>query len=441
MTPGVEERHASTPEREDRRPSWARVAVAVVLTGVLAGVAGSVLTLALHLVQHLAFGYTENTFLVGVEQAPAWRRVLSLAVAGVVVAPLWWLHHRSGDVEDVSVTGAVRSADPRMPLLRTAADGVLQVVAVGAGASLGREGAPRQVGAALAARAGVLLGVTVGQRRTLLACGAGAGLAAVYDVPLAGAVFALEILLASVAVTDVVAALAVCAVATVVAWPFLGSATTYEVTGFRLTWALVVWAAAMGPLVGLLGAGFVRLMTASRTRAPQGAGSIPAIVLAFALLGAAAIAYPALLGNGKGPADLAFTGALSLGGAAALTVLKPLATALCLRSGAVGGLLTPALATGATMGIVTGRLWDHLWAGTPLVDFAVVASAALLAVTQRAPLTAVVLTLELVGGGTDLLVPMVLCVALACVVAWRVDTGLAPLALRARFAPARGVAA
>jgi len=96
-------------------------------------------------------------------------------------------------------------------------------------------------------------------------------------------------------------------------------------------------------------------------------------------------------------------------------LLKPLATALCLRSGATGGLLTPALATGALLGAATGGLWTHIWPGTPLGAYALIGAAAVLATTQRAPLTAIVLVLvlEFTHTGLTLLVPMMIATAAA----------------------------
>lgn len=133
----------------------------------------------------------------------------------------------------------------------------------------------------------------------------------------------------------------------------------------------------------------------------------------FAAVGALAIPFPQLLGNGKGPAQLAFNGALGLPLFAALILLKPLATALCLRSGATGGLLTPALATGALLGAATGGLWSSLWPGTPRGACALIGAAAVLATTQRAPLTAIVLVLVFTHTGLTLLVPILIAVGAA----------------------------
>jgi H+/Cl- antiporter ClcA len=397
---------------------------ATALTGVAAGLGGAAVTLLLHLVQHLSFGYTEATFLRGVERSSAARRVLALTAGGAVAGTGWWLHRRRVDPEEVSVTRALRSANPELPVLATGVDAILQIVAVGAGASLGREGAPRQLGAAFGGWIAAALRVSTAQRRRLLACGAGAGLAAVYNVPVGGAAFTLEILLRSVVIADVLAALSTAGIATVVAWPLLSDKPTYQVSGVHLHAPLLVWSLLLGPLAGVAGVGFVRLMATARLRAPTGWHLIPSIVLVFAALGGLAIAYPQLLGNGKGAAQLAFAGTASLGLAGALTLLKPLATAACLGSGAIGGLLTPALATGAMFGVFTGRLWDLLWPGATSTEYAIVAAAAVLAVTQWAPVTAIVLVLDLIHTGQQLLLPIVLAVGLALVSAALLDPSM-----------------
>lgn len=139
----------------------------------------------------------------------------------------------------------------------------------------------------------------------------------------------------------------------------------------------------------------------------------------FTAVGGLAVAFPQLLGNGKGLAQVAFDGVLSLPVLLAVLVLKPVATAACLSSGAAGGLLTPSVATGAVLGALTGRLWSGLWPGTPVEVFALIAAAAVLAVTQRAPLCAIVLMLEFTHSGLALLVPMVLATGTAALSAGR----------------------
>lgn len=414
-----------------RRVQWrdvgcrGRLFAAAVAVGVAAGLAGAGLTLLLHAVQHLAFGYTENTFLTGVERASAARRVLAMTIGGAVVGVGWAVHRRRYSNEDVSVTHALRESDPRLPLGATLVDAVLQIAAVGVGGSLGREGAPRQAGAAFANLIVTRVGLDAEQRRILLACGAGAGLAAVYNVPIGGAVFTIEVLLRSIAWDAVACALLSAVVATVTAWPVLSTRPTYVVEPIHVHAPVLAWSVLFGPIAGVAGLGFSWVMRVSRTRAARGRWVAVAVPVGFAAVGALAIPYPQVLGNGKGPADLAFTGVLSASLAVMMFVLKPAATAVCLGSGAIGGLLTPALASGAALGVFTGGAWNALWPGSSPAEYALVAAAALLAVTQRAPVMAVVLTLELVATGVSLVLPMAAAVLLAVSVSsgagsWRV---------------------
>ncbi|RNI24822.1 chloride channel protein [Flexivirga caeni] len=414
---------------------WWRMAAATMLTGLLAGVGGIALTELLHGVQHLAFGYTRGDFLAGVLAAPGPRRVAALTGGGLLVGAGWWWHRRRTGAQDVSVTHALRTPGTRLPVAGTIVDAVLQVVAVGAGASLGREGAPRQVGAALGGWIAGRIGVTPSQRRTLLACGAGAGLAAVYNVPAGGALFTLEILLVSAKLGQVVPAALSAVTATVTAWTVLGAQPTYRVEPVHYSTAVLTGALVVGPLAGVAGAGFHRLADLARTHAATGAWTLLAVPGCFTALGAVSIAYPQVLGNGKAAAYLAFTGSVGAGLGVVLLVLKPVATAACLSSGAIGGLLTPSLATGALLGAALGHLLGGAGSGAFVGAYAVLGAAAVLAVTQRAPLTAIALTLEFLHTGQSVIAPILVAVTFASATAWVIDPDTLPHLLRAAHLP------
>jgi H+/Cl- antiporter ClcA len=130
-----------------------------------------------------------------------------------------------------------------------------------------------------------------------------------------------------------------------------------------------------------------------------------------------AIAYPQLLGNGKGVVQLSLVGKLSVALLAVLLVLKPLATAACLGSGAPGGLFTPTLAFGVLLGGLLGQGWSEIWPGTPLGSYAIIGGAAVLAASMQGPLAAVVLLLELTHHADALMVPVLLAVVEATVLA------------------------
>ena len=255
-----------------------------------------------------------------------------------------------------------------------------------------------------------------------MACGAGAGFAAVYDVPLGGALFTAEVLLGAVRLPVVLPALACSSVATLVARVALPAGPTYvALPDFPFHPAEVGWALLAGPVIGLLAVVFVRLIAWVSKHRPRGWWALPAPLAAFSVLAAIGLAFPQLYGNGQEIAELAFTEATPVLLLVALCVLKPLVTALCLGSGAAGGLVTPTLATGAALGAALGAAWSLLWPGAPVGAYAMTGAAALLGAAMQAPLAGAVLVLELAHAGFALMVPLVLATALATGVSRRID--------------------
>ncbi|AWG28035.1 chloride channel protein [Burkholderia cenocepacia] len=395
---------------------FARMAVVTVLTGIGAGLGGMLLALLLHAIQHLAYGYGiahvigSESFLSGVTGAEPLRRLAVLTVCGIVAGGGWWALYRYGRPL-VSIRRAVRAADPRMPFVSTTVHALLQIVTVALGSPLGREVAPREIGSLLAGRFAHAARLTPDDCRLMVACGAGAGLAAVYNVPLGGAIFVLEVLLGTFEMRALIVAVVTSAIAAIVAWLGLGNEHQYTVPAFVLSTPLVAWSIVCGPLFGFAAYGFVRLTTRARANAPKDWRLPVFALLNFAVIGVLSMGFPQLLGNGKGPASLGFDGTLTIGLAAVLLVLKVLIEAGSLRAGAEGGLLTPGLANGALLGVVLGGLWSIVWPGASLGGCALIGATAFLAASMQMPITAVVLLLEFTRANHDCLVPMLLAVA------------------------------
>ena len=244
----------------------------------------------------------------------------------------------------------------------------------------------------------------------MIACGAGAGLAAVYNVPLGGAVFTLEVLLQSFSLAAAVPAIATSVIAALVAWIGLGDESQYRLPHLEISASLVCWSFLAGPLFGYAGHWYTRLATAARARAPRDWRLVPWCIGVFVAVGAAAIWYPELLGNGKGPMQLGLNSDISLRLALILLALKLVATTASLRSGAEGGMLTPGMAVGALMATVLGIAWNTVWPGVPLGAFAMVGGAAFLSSSMMMPLTAIVLIMEFTRMDHDFLIPVLLAV-------------------------------
>jgi H+/Cl- antiporter ClcA len=397
---------------------WAVLA----LTGVAAGLFGDLLMYFLFSVQHLVFGYHTGNLETGVEHVSSLRRVVPLLVAGLVGGTGWYLLRRYTKGERTEIDDAIWNGDGQLSFRRSFGTSVLSELVIGMGASLGREAAPKLMGGVSASLLAGWARLSPAQRRLLVACGGGAGLAAVYNVPLGGALFTAEVMVGSLALPVVLPALACAGIATAVAWIYLPEHATYvDIPAFSFSMPLLVWALLAGPVLGVIAAAYIRLIGWVSYYRITGRRSIPAMVAAFGVLGLIGIVYPQLFGNGKDMAHDAFVGVGGFGLMLALFALKPLVTSLCLGSGASGGLFTPTMSTGAVFGAAFGIAWNLLWPGSPSGAYAVVGAAAMLGAAMQAPLAGLALVLELTHSGFQIMVPMLAATVTATVVARYID--------------------
>jgi H+/Cl- antiporter ClcA len=392
-----------------------RLSIVTVLAGIGAGVGGGVLVLILHGIEHLAFQYDHGTLLQAASRLQPWQRFLPVAIAGVIGGVGWYALRRWA-TPVVSVAQAV--AGRRMPWAVTLLNAVLQIAVVGLGGSIGREVAPREVGALFSGWLADRAGLTDRERRIIVACGAGAGLAAVYSVPFGGALFTIEVLLSEISIGTVVPAFVASGVATAVASVVVPRTAWYHLPSYDWTWSLLVWAVIAGPLLGLAASGFTKAVAWAQRRRPTGWSILLVMPVVFVIVGVLAAYTPAVLGNGRALGQLAFDGTLGIGTMALLTLLKAYTTTSTIGAGAAGGTLTPSLAIGAGLGAVGGGLWLLLWPDGHLGAFALVGAAAFLASTMRAPMTGLILVVEFTQNGTGLLVPLVVAVAGAVAVGY-----------------------
>jgi CIC family chloride channel protein len=402
-----------------RTPGAVRFWAAVVLTGAGAGITAALLTALLQKVQH--FMWPGPDLLDSAAVAPAWRHVVILLGAGLLTGVGQILLRRLTSGNGIDITEAISEFAGRLPALRTLGSALLSILVVGMGVSLGREGAPKQVGAVLANALSDRTHLSDEQRRLLVACGAGAGMAAAYGVPLGGALFALEVLRGVLALRLILPALLASSIAAAVAWVWMPNVPTYVIPAYPSSPSVLCWTLVAGPLAGLVSLGYIHLVAWADRNKPRGWKRLVAPVIALGLLGVASIAFPQLLGNGKDITQLAFSDQVAPTLLMYLLVLRPLSTLLCLGSGVPGGLFTPSLALGALLGAVLGLAWNSLWPGGPLGLFAVLGAGAVLAATTHGPISAVVLILELTGQDRSFVLPLLLIVVTATLVARTLD--------------------
>nr|MCW1960290.1 chloride channel protein [Mycobacterium sp.] len=359
---------------------------------------GAATTMLLDFVQHLTYHYRFGDLLDGVAGSSRIRRAVGPMIGAALAGLGWWLLRWRGAVP--SVEQAITRPAP-LPRGAMTLDSALQILLVGSGASLGRENAPREFAVALADLTTSRWSLTPQDRRILLGCAAGAGLGAVYAVPIGGALFALRIVLHTWNIRAVIAAVTTSGLAVVVASPFLHDGPVVQWPHPRLSYLLIAVAVLLAPLALGVGVAFRRLMEWARARVAQRGPRdtwllIPALAAAGLLVGVCSHRLPELPGNGSSILLVSVDRNLSVAAAGAILILKPLLTAFFLRAGAVGGLLTPALGTGAALGALIAlsvNTWTPLHVNVAAVSLA--CAAAVLAVTQGAPDWAAIFVWEL----------------------------------------------
>ena len=368
---------------------------ALVIVGLLAGVAGLATTLLLRFIQHLTYHYTFGSLLEGVTGSSPVRRAVGPMVGAALAGLGWWALRSRTEIPPLS---AAIASGKRIRLLPFGVDAALQVLVVGSGASLGREGAPRQLAAALGDFAtGWLKRLSARDREILLACAAGAGLGAVYAVPLGGALFTLRIMLKTWHPRAVGAALITSSLAVSVSSHITHNQPNLVWPNLHLPYLLIAYALVLAPLTCVVGLAFNRVMAAAQRAALNRSWLlIPAIAGAGLLIGICSHWWPELPGNGKSILTASLASGMTLTTAAAVLALKPLLTAVFLRAGATGGMLTPALATGAAAGTLF-VLSINAAAGTHfhVQAISLAGAAGVLAITQGTPFWAAIFVWEL----------------------------------------------
>ncbi|MGD2115853.1 MAG: chloride channel protein, partial [Acidobacteriota bacterium] len=355
---------------------------------------------------------------------PWWWVVLAPAAGGLVVGPLVYFFAQEAKghgVPEVMEAVALRAGVIRPRLV--AVKSLASAISIGTGGSVGREGPIVQIGAALGSSIGQWLKVSGRRLRTLVGCGAAAGIAATFNAPIAGALFAVEVILADFAVARFSPIVISSVIATVVSRHYLGNHPAFEVPEYGLVsaWELPVYL-----LLGLVAAlvGLVFIWSLYRLEDLfEDLPMVPWLLTALGglLVGGIGFVHPEVLGVGYEAITEALRGHLGLGVLLTLLVAKLLATGLTLGSGGSGGILAPSLFLGATTGGVVGLAAHGL---LPTVTaspgaYALVGMGAVVAGATHAPLTAILIIFELTSD-YSLIVPLMMSCIIATLVTTRV---------------------
>ncbi len=387
--------------------------LAVCLTGLLGGLAGIAMHELLNLVEMLVFGHSDDDYLSLVRSLSAGSRFAGIFIISIIAAAVWyWL--QKAPYQIISVRQSLKHPKRLHSFLRQVIHSLLQIVFVGAGGPIGKEGAPRELGALFAGRIAVGFKLKSKDAYLLIASGAAAGLAAVYQVPLSSFFFAFEVLAVALSLRNLLVVLVTTYLATWVSNPIVTSNPNYHLRA--MTTHLGFWTSLgllllLAILTALLAGIFKRLNGLAGKWRRKDRSILLTLPLTGILVGVVALFFPTILGNGSALAQSAFNG-LPLQMALVLFGLKAGLVLLSLVSGAYGGTLTPSFALGSLLGLIVCQIVAGFISIQGPELFMLAGAASFLAITMKAPLTASGLVIGFTHSQPVLLIPILFTVTL-----------------------------
>ncbi|MDH4138768.1 MAG: chloride channel protein, partial [Anaerolineae bacterium] len=326
--------------------------------------------------------------------------VVAPALGGLVVGPLIYLFAREAKGHGVpEVMEAVAMRGGRIRPIVVVIKSLASAISIGSGGSVGREGPIVQIGSALGSTLGQILHMSDDRIRNLVACGAAGGIAATFNAPIAGVLFALEVILGEFGVGYFSTVVISSVTASVIGRIFLGDEPAFPVPPYSMVspWELLLYAV-LGIAAAFVALAFTRILymledVFDAWRFPEYLKP----VIGGLGIGIVGLYFPDLFGVGYGAIERALLGKMLVGTVLLLLVLKMVATSLTIGSGGSGGVFAPSLFIGSMLGAAYGAI-VHNWLPTLTAApgaYALVGMAAVFAGAARAPITSIIILFEM----------------------------------------------
>ena len=388
--------------------------ILAVIVGLAAGFGAVGFRYLINFFQKIAYG-ADGNILDLAPSLPWYSRILILVLGGLAVGLLTHFLAREAKghgVPEVMEAVALKSGIIRKRIVFVKS--LASAICIGTGGSVGREGPIVQIGSAIGSSIGQLLKISVFRLRTLVGCGAAAGIAATFNAPVAGSMFALEVILGDFGLATFSPIVISSVVATAVSRHFLGDSPAFIVPAYQL---LSAWELPLYVVLGL----FCALVAWTFTHVLYGAEDIFDAIkfpeylkaaLGGLILGAISLLFPHILGVGYPAIDMALWQELSWWLLFLLILLKIMATSITIGSGGSGGIFAPSLFLGAMAGGFFGTVVHGIF---PLITappgaYSIVGMGAVVAGTTHGPLSAILILFELTGDYKIILPLMIACI-------------------------------
>lgn len=388
------------------------------MLGLVVGVAGGFgavgFRLLINFFQALAYGSSDA--LLDIVNAVPWHiRWAIPAIGGAVVGPLIYFGAREAKghgVPEVMEAVALRNGliRKRIVIIKSLAS----AITIATGGSVGREGPIVQIGSAIGSSIGQVMRLSAERLRTLVGCGAAAGIAATFNAPIAGSMFALEVILGEFGLATFSPIIISSVTATAISRHFLGDIPAFLVPTYKLVslWEFPIYII-LGIFCAVVAVTFTRIIY--RTEDFFDALNFPdylKAILGGMIIGFMGLAFPQLLGVGYGGIEGALRQEYVWWFLLLLIPLKMLATSITIGSGGSGGIFAPSLFLGAVSGGFFGYMVHSQFpflTATPGA-YSVVAMGAVVSATTHGPLTAILMLFEMTGDYKIILPLMITCI-------------------------------
>jgi len=366
-------------------------------------------------VQDTLFGNGGEGFLEYLLTLPWYAKLYPPIIGGLLVGPIVYFFAREAKghgvpevMESVALKGGV--IRKRIVVIKSLAS----AICIGSGGSVGREGPIVQIGSAIGSTFGQIMGVSVDRMRTLVGCGAAAGIAATFNAPIAGVMFAMEIILGEFGIATFSPIVVSSVMATVISRAYLGNYPAFVVPHYTLvSISEIPLYMILGIIAGLIGVFFTTLLYKSEDLFD--AWKIPEYTKAAIgglMIGTIGIFFPHIFGVGYDAIGLALLEKLPWIIILALVFIKILATSLTIGSGGSGGIFAPSLFVGSMTGGAFGYLVHTLLPATTATAgaYSLVGMGAVVAATTHGPITAILILFEMTGDYKIILPLMLSCI-------------------------------
>ncbi|MDL1969612.1 MAG: chloride channel protein [Candidatus Desulfofervidaceae bacterium] len=389
-------------------------AILAVFIGLIGGVGAIAFRFMIKFFQDL-FYHNPNDFLTFCRSVPLHLKILIPALGGLIAGPLIYFGARETKGHGVpEIMEALLLKSGRIRPRLTFMQMLISAICIGSGGSAGREGPIVMIGSAAGSTIGQLFKAPQERLRTLVGCGAAAGIAATFNAPIAGVLFAVEILLNDFRLEKFSPIILASVTATALSRHYYGNFPALQVPSYELLNATeFIFYAILGILCGLIALLFVEVLYKSEDffdHLPLPGYIKP--LLGGTCIGVILIFFPHVFGVGYGTVNLALKGDLSWKLLFLLIFIKIIATSITLGSGESGGVFAPSLFIGAMTGGAFGYLIHTLFPQLTASPgaYALVGMGALVGATTHGPITAILIIFELTGNYLIILPLMVSCI-------------------------------